>query len=244
MSDSLGSDEIRNRATQEVRQPDALPLDSRFERLANQPLDHELVEKIGAIRKIRKWLTRDLTSVAVGLSASILTGCLYVAAVLWEDKPLPVDGPAEYAIAVWAAFAGGIITGFFLILGSFLVEHVKFLRRWRFAYGVALLVWATVLALGWDERSTEMAKNGRPPPGLDEFCLMAFGSLPTTTFAACIPLLVIGAITSLFVRRTKRPDASSLVTDESTNCCNKLATDRSINDESFTNRPGPGDNLS
>jgi hypothetical protein len=242
MGHSLGSDEFRDRGMQEARQSDALPINSPFERLANQPLNPQLEEKIGKIRRIRRWLTRDLTSLAVGVSASILLGCLFVAAALWEEKPLPLDGLADYAIAVWAVFACGVFTGFFLILGCFLVEHLEFLRRCRFAYVVALLVWAAFCALIWQERSTEMTRNGRPPPGLDDFCRMGFATLPLATFAACIPLLGIGAITSLFMRRTKGPPSGSLLTHKSADCSTKLATERRIDDEFFTNQPGPCDN--
>jgi hypothetical protein len=242
MSEGSRSDKFRDRATQEARQADTSSVDHRFGKLAKQSLDPRLIAKVGTIRKIRRWLTRDLTSLAVGMSASVLLGGPYFAATLREGSPLP-SGLAGYAIAVWGVIASGLITGFFLILACYLVEHVTFLRRWRFAYGVALLMWAAFCMLLWNERTTELREKGREPPGIAEFWELGFAALSGAAFAACIPLLVIGAITSLFMRRTKGRPSDSLLTAEAADCAKTLINDRRTNDEALTNRPGPSGNV-
>jgi hypothetical protein len=250
MIEGSGSDELREQVPHKSRPTSAFPLGSRFETVANQPLNPQLDEKIGTIRRIRRRLARDFTPLVVGMTASILVSTAHLAAALSEGEALPLDGllrtqddntSRNYAIAESAVIACGLFTGFLLILACYLVEHVKLLRRWRVAYGLVLVIWLSFWILAWRDRySNTQPYRNRPPPS--EASYIGFTALPIAAFVACIPLLIVGAITSLFMRRAKGPRSGSLPTDKEEDFSRGMATERRINDESFTNRPGPGVN--
>jgi hypothetical protein len=200
--------------------PTSLPVGSCFEDLANQPLNSQLVEKIGAIRKMRRWLTRDLTSFTVGVSASILMASLPAAPALWQGKPFRLDD--KLIIYGIAACIVGVFTGFCLMLACFVVEHMKSLRRWRFAYGVVLLLWAALWLLMWAEACKDREEEGLPPPDPTFVLGMGFMMLPVASFLSLGPLTAVGVGTS-FTRRAKRPDRDSLLARTDHQCLDEIA---------------------
>jgi hypothetical protein len=196
MIEGSGSDQLREQVPHKPRPTSALPLGSRFETVANQPLNPQLVEKIGTIRRIRRWLERDLASFVIGFSAQVGLGALAIATILLEGEQIASDVLVAFAITtLCCAFFSALC----LILASFLVEHVKLIGRWRGAYIVVLVVWAT---LWWF-----MAENIRDNWHRGVLTLIwvtGFATLPCASLLSCIPLAVLGAITSITKRRESK----------------------------------------
>ena len=180
-----------------------IPEDDPLDAVAAHGLDPVLVRKIGAIRKVRRWLERDLTSFASGFCIQILLGILSLITLLVASAPRSIE--AIFAIGL-ACLTLGVFTGLCMMLAAYVVEHGKAFRRLRLSYLVVLTVWLTLwalLAAGMDYDSRSQRLSMIPITG--------FATLPCAALVACIPLTILGAINSCWNRRERKSHGAAPV---------------------------------
>jgi len=180
-----------------------IPEDDLLDAVAAHGLDPVLVRKIGAIRKVRRWLERDLTSFAIGFCIQILLGILSLITLLVANAPRSIE--SIFALGL-ACLILGVFSGLCMMLAAYVVEHAKPFQKWRLGYLVVLAVWLTLwalLAAGMDYDSRSQRLSMIPITG--------FATLPCAALVACIPLTILGAIISLWNRHAKKSNYSPRV---------------------------------
>jgi len=196
MSDGPKREKVVPHSRPKSFEPKESPLESRLANIANQPLNPQIAKRMGAIRKLRTWLPRDLTSFAIGFITPIVFAISIVAAAVSEGMRVTI---AKLLIWGIASAVIGLITGLCLVLGSFVVEHMERFRRWRLPYVVVLVIWVSLWSIGAVKTWEENPKEHR----IAFACFMGVSVLPFAAILACIPLTLLGAITSRLTRHER-----------------------------------------